>query len=89
MTAPGLLVTFNAGPSMVKVGLFEIRDGKPSLRRQGHGRFPQQATCVSPDCNGRNAAVVSTEQSRIKAYVIPTDEEQIIAREALTFLSSN
>ncbi|WP_274533937.1 MULTISPECIES: hypothetical protein [unclassified Ensifer] len=39
--------------------------------------------------NGVNASVISAERSRIRAYVIPTDEEQIIAKEALAILSSN
>ncbi|NVD40250.1 hypothetical protein HT585_15385 [Ensifer sp. HO-A22] len=42
MTTPGLLVTFNAGRSTVKVGLFETRDGKPSRVARGMVDFSRR-----------------------------------------------
>lgn len=39
---------------------------------------------ISEDANAANAACISAETSRVKAYVIPTNEERVIADETLS-----
>jgi acetate kinase len=41
---------------------------------------------LSDAANQQNAACISTEASRVKAFVIPTNEERVIADEALEML---
>ncbi len=39
--------------------------------------------------NGDNARVISAEGSRVKAYVIPTDEESVVVKQAYEYLHGN
>ncbi|TCL71095.1 acetate/propionate family kinase [Rhizobium sp. BK251] len=41
---------------------------------------------LEAQANGANAERISSKQSRVAAFVIPTDEEQVIAEEALSLL---
>ena len=41
---------------------------------------------LDPDGNERHGPLISATGSRLKAYVIPTDEEQMIARHTLALL---
>jgi acetate kinase len=41
------------------------------------------------DANDASAALISRPQSRVAVYVIPTDEELMIARHTLALLSSH
>ncbi|PAY08361.1 acetate kinase [Bradyrhizobium sp. UFLA03-84] len=43
---------------------------------------------LDPDLNGRNAQVISRSDSRIPVYVLPTDEELMIAQHTLSLLKS-
>ncbi|MCY1250100.1 putative propionate kinase [compost metagenome] len=66
-----------------------IGEHQPRIRADVAARLAWLGLEIDAEANGVNATVISTEQSRIKAYVIPTDEEQVIAREALSVLSGN
>lgn len=44
---------------------------------------------IDEDQNAQNATVISTSDSAVKALVIPTDEERIIADQSLALLGSN
>ena len=44
---------------------------------------------INEDQNAQNATVISTPDSAVKALVIPTDEERIIADQSLALLGSN
>jgi acetate kinase len=43
---------------------------------------------LDPDANARNGPLISTPGGKLKAYVIPTDEELVIARQTLALLGS-
>ncbi|KAA0697438.1 acetate/propionate family kinase [Neorhizobium sp. P12A] len=43
---------------------------------------------IDTDANARSDELISAKQSRVSAFVIPTDEEQVIADEALSILSA-
>jgi acetate kinase len=43
---------------------------------------------LDPERNARGAGVISAEASRVAVWVIPTDEEQLIARQTLGLLDS-
>lgn len=63
-----------------------IGEHQPQIRAGVAARLAWLGLEIDAGANGANACVISTNQSRIKAYVIPTDEEQVIATEALAVL---
>jgi acetate kinase len=42
---------------------------------------------LDPAANGKGEGRITTAASRIAAFVIPTDEERVIARETIALLS--
>ena len=43
---------------------------------------------MNPDANPRNGVRLHAESSKVKAWVIPAKEEQIIAADALTLMAA-
>jgi acetate kinase len=41
---------------------------------------------LDPHANGAGGPLISAAESRIRVWVIPTDEERVIARHTLAFL---
>jgi len=63
-----------------------IGENQPRIRADIAGRLAWLDLALDEAANARNAATISTEFSRVAAFVIATDEEQVIADEALTIL---
>jgi acetate kinase len=63
-----------------------IGERSPAIRGQVMKRLHWLGFELDPDGNERHGPVISTTDSRRKAYVIPTDEEQMIARHTLGLL---
>ncbi|AYG70082.1 MULTISPECIES: acetate/propionate family kinase [unclassified Rhizobium] len=79
MTLGGLAaVVFTAG----------IGEHQPEIRAAICDRLRWHGLYIDSDANAANAPVISTSASTITAFVIPTDEEQIIADEALVILAA-
>ena len=47
----------------------------------------QMTTGIDPAANAANARLIGRAESRIAAFVIPTDEEQVIAEETAALLA--
>ena len=56
------------------------------IRRRVCEGFEWAGLTLDPQRNGRNELRISADGCRLAAYVIPTDEERLIARETLTLL---
>ncbi|SHK21549.1 acetate kinase [Roseomonas rosea] len=63
-----------------------IGENQPTVRLGVCGRLAWLGLELDAAANDRNAEIISTPSSRIAAFVIPTDEEQVIADEALSLL---
>src|SRR5262249_9464422 len=63
-----------------------IGENQPQIRAEICNRLVWLGAKVDAAANGRNAEKISQRSSRIAALVIPTDEEQVIADEALSVL---
>lgn len=63
-----------------------IGENQPAMRRGICGRLAWLGLELDAAANDRNAGIVSTPSSRVAVFVIPTDEEQVIADEALSLL---
>ena len=63
-----------------------IGENAPSLREEVLRRLSWLGLEVDPAANTRGGPRISTERSRITCYVIPTDEELMIARHTLRLL---
>jgi len=75
MTLGGLdAIVFTAG----------IGEHQPEIRRAVASRLEWLGLAIDPQANAANAAIISKSSSNIAVYVIPTDEEQIIADEAMS-----
>jgi acetate kinase len=75
MTLGGLdAIVFTAG----------IGEHQSEIRRAVASRLEWLGLAIDPEANAANATLISTSLSHIAVYVIPTDEEQVIADEALT-----
>jgi acetate kinase len=56
----------------------------PRSGPQVHGRLGWMGlTQLNNDANQKNATCISTPESPVQAFVIPTNEERVIAEEAL------
>jgi acetate kinase len=78
MTLGGLAaVVFTAG----------IGEHQPDIRAAICNRLQWLGLTIDGGANAANAPVISTSASAITAFVIPTDEEQVIADEALAILA--
>ena len=63
-----------------------IGENQPQIRAEICNRLVWLGAKIDAAANARNAEKISKGSSRIAALVIPTDEEQVIADEALSVL---
>ncbi|GLS18521.1 acetate kinase [Labrys miyagiensis] len=63
-----------------------IGEHQPEIRAAICGRLAWLGVKVDGSANGGNAATISSPQSKIAALIIATDEEQVIADEAVSVL---
>ena len=63
-----------------------IGERSPAIRRRVMERLRWLGFELNSDSNERHGPLISSTGSRLKAYVIPTDEEQMIARHTLALL---
>ena len=63
-----------------------IGERSPAIRRRVMERLRWLGFELDSDNNERHGPLISSTGSRLKAYVIPTDEEQMIARHTLALL---
>jgi acetate kinase len=63
-----------------------IGERSPAIRGRVMERLRWLGFELDPGSNERHGPLISTTGSRLKAYVIPTDEEQMIARHTLALL---
>jgi acetate kinase len=63
-----------------------IGEHQPEIRAAISARLAWLGLTIDPDANAKNATVISGADSRISVLVIPTDEEQVIADEAMSVL---
>ena len=64
-----------------------VGENQPEIRGRISERLAWLGLELDDGRNEANSQIISTSNSRIKAFVIPTDEEQVIADEALSVLS--
>ncbi|MDO3445484.1 acetate/propionate family kinase [Agrobacterium sp. V1] len=64
-----------------------IGENQPAIRRCIAERLRWLGLEIDDKANEAHAQEISAKSSRIKAFIIPTDEEQVIADEALSVLS--
>ena len=79
------IAVLNAGSSSIKFSVFAERGGEPELNSPSlRERVCRDAAWLEveldPAANDRHGPCISTDGSRVSAWVIPTDEEQMIAR---------
>ena len=65
-----------------------VGENQPKLRANVCGRLGWLGLDLNPIANAANAVLISTPESRMAAFVIPTDEEQVIAEETVSLLGS-
>lgn len=58
-----------------------IGENSPVIRSRICNEFEYLGIEINEDENKKNTTIISTKKSKVKIYVIPTDEEVIIARE--------
>ncbi|MCX8999596.1 acetate/propionate family kinase [Rhizobiaceae bacterium BDR2-2] len=63
-----------------------VGENQPAIRAMISGHLAFLGVTLDPAANAANAGVISAAGSRVKVMVIPTDEEQVIAEEALFLL---
>ncbi|MGO6985713.1 acetate/propionate family kinase [Rhizobium leguminosarum] len=66
-----------------------IGEHQPAIRAGVAKRLSWLGLAIDEKANAANDFTISTRESRIAAHVVATDEEQIIAEEALSVLRSN
>jgi acetate kinase len=66
-----------------------IGENQPIIREHVAERLLWLGVELDAAANGRNASKISTPTSHVAVYVIPTDEEQMIADECLSVLKAN
>jgi acetate kinase len=64
-----------------------IGEHQPEIRGRVVERLAWLGIELDDGANERNATIISTAESRIKVFVIPADEEQVIADDALSVLA--
>ena len=64
-----------------------IGENSPSIRARIVERLEWLGLSLDPAENARNASLISRADSRIPVYVVPTDEELMIAQHTLSLLS--
>jgi acetate kinase len=65
-----------------------IGDNSPSLRSQIVEKLAWLGGALDPAANAAGASLISARDSRLAIYVVPTDEELMIARHTLGLLSA-
>lgn len=65
-----------------------IGENQPVIRAAVANRLGFLGVHIDPEANARNEGVISAADSAVKVMVIRTDEEQVIAEEALSLLGS-
>ncbi len=82
------ILTLNGGSSSIKFALFAL--GNPP-KRELHGQISRigQTNTSLLVADESDAGVISTNTSRVMVQVIPTDEEQMIARTVWHLLTNN
>lgn len=63
-----------------------IGENQPEIRRGVERHLSWAGLLLSESANRANATVISARRSRVSVFVIPTDEEQVIADEALAVI---
>jgi len=63
-----------------------VGENAPSIREAVLKRLQWLGAEIDPPSNARGGPCISTQGSRVKCYVIPTDEELMIARHTLRIL---
>lgn len=61
-----------------------VGEHQPAVRADVCARLQWLGVAIDPEANLANASIISGAQSRVSVFVIPTDEEQVIADEALS-----
>lgn len=64
-----------------------VGENQPQIRARVAGRLAWLGAELEATLNERNETVISTPSSRIKLLVVPTDEEQVLADEAMAILA--
>jgi acetate kinase len=64
-----------------------IGENSPTMRARIAERLGWLGASLDPAANAANKTVISRPESRIKLYVVPTDEELAIARHTISLLS--
>ena len=65
-----------------------VGENQPRIRADVSARLAWLGLSLDKAANAANAAAISSSSSRIAAFVIATDEEQVIADEALSVLAN-
>jgi acetate kinase len=65
-----------------------VGEHSPDVRRRVIERLGWLGVELDPGGNARHGPLISTATSRLKAYVVPTDEERMIARHTLALLGA-
>ncbi len=60
-----------------------IGENAPSIRSRVCNEFDYLNIEIDEEENNKNATIISTGKSKVKVYVIPTDEEIIIAKSTI------
>jgi len=63
-----------------------IGENAPEIRRRICAGFEWAGLTLNPELNRGNGPRISADGSRVAVYVIPTDEEGLIARETLRLM---
>ncbi|BCX19290.1 MAG: acetate kinase [Geminicoccaceae bacterium] len=63
-----------------------IGENAPTIREAVAHRLAWLGMRLDPHANGAGGPLISAAESRIRVWVIPTDEERVIARHTLAFL---
>jgi acetate kinase len=66
-----------------------VGENQPEIRARVCGHLAWLGLALDEDSNSRNARFISAASSAVKALVIPTDEEQILADEAWSLLRAD
>ena len=65
-----------------------VGENQPAVRAGVCGRLGWLGLDLDPVANAANAMLISTPESRTASFVIPTDEEQVIADETVSLLGN-
>jgi acetate kinase len=65
-----------------------IGENSPMIRRRVAEKLTWLGALCDPVANGAGKSVISQPQSKLRLYVVPTDEELMIARHTLALLGS-